>query len=402
MHIRKYGSRTEQWRLLSLGLTLLAMTSLAALGIYGIHDALAQDGKPVGRKHAVFEFACKFSHRAPDDPIVAPGRPGAAHMHDFYGNVTTDALSTTDSLRAGSSSCIDEPLDTAAYWQPSIGMQASDGTITWLKPSAAFPYYQYGGTDDTPPLQQFPLGLRMVAGSAKNTDLLDTDFIYWQCVTNGSAGEIDKTPAVGEMPVCDAGYHVSAVISFPDCWDGIWLYPQNPASYSHMVYSGGTPAAGPDCPADHPVKLPELHLRLHWRDFQGSSDAFLSSDLMTPAGAANHGRSLHADFWNAWDPGRLKQLVTVCLNSGTGCQLSEDSTLQPVPDGTLPGPYPEGQEPSLDFTAPGDINRDSRVNALDLSLLISHDGLVYAPGDFNHDAVIDGADMAILLGAWTW
>jgi hypothetical protein len=51
---------------------------------------------------------------------------------------------------------------------------------------------------------------------------------------------------------------------------------------------------------------------------------------------------------------------------------------------------------------PGDVNGDSRVNALDLSALISHDGQNYAAADFNKDGSVGAADMAILLGKWTW
>lgn len=50
----------------------------------------------------------------------------------------------------------------------------------------------------------------------------------------------------------------------------------------------------------------------------------------------------------------------------------------------------------------GDVNGDGRVNALDLSALISHDGENYPPADFNKDGTVGAADMAILLGKWTW
>ncbi|HEX8227671.1 MAG TPA: Ig-like domain-containing protein [Candidatus Saccharimonadales bacterium] len=51
---------------------------------------------------------------------------------------------------------------------------------------------------------------------------------------------------------------------------------------------------------------------------------------------------------------------------------------------------------------PGDVNGDSRVNALDLSALISHDGENYPAADFNSDGTVGAADMAILLSRWTW
>jgi hypothetical protein len=56
-------------------------------------------------------------------------------------------------------------------------------------------------------------------------------------------------------------------------------------------------------------------------------------------------------------------------------------------------PQPGGQ---------GDVNGDSRVNALDLSALISRDGENYPAADFNGDGTVGAADMAILLSKWTW
>ncbi len=50
----------------------------------------------------------------------------------------------------------------------------------------------------------------------------------------------------------------------------------------------------------------------------------------------------------------------------------------------------------------GDANNDGRVNAIDLSILISHDGQNYPAADFNGDGTVGSADMAILLGRWTW
>jgi len=51
--------------------------------------------------HAEQQFIvdCLFAHRAKDDPIVYPRQPGASHMHDFFGNKSTNAFSTYRSMR---------------------------------------------------------------------------------------------------------------------------------------------------------------------------------------------------------------------------------------------------------------------------------------------------------------
>ncbi|HEX8182792.1 MAG TPA: Ig-like domain-containing protein [Candidatus Saccharimonadales bacterium] len=57
---------------------------------------------------------------------------------------------------------------------------------------------------------------------------------------------------------------------------------------------------------------------------------------------------------------------------------------------------------SASTNLPGDVNGDSRINAIDLSMLISRDGQNYPPADFNNDGTVGSADMAILLSKWTW
>ena len=69
---------------------------------------------------------CRFSHQAPDDPIVFPGKPGASHQHTFVGNRTTDAFSSFGSLRSGSTTCM-RPDDTAAYWVPTLFENGRNG-----------------------------------------------------------------------------------------------------------------------------------------------------------------------------------------------------------------------------------------------------------------------------------
>jgi len=67
---------------------------------------------------------------------------------------------------------------------------------------------------------------------------------------------------------------------------------------------------------------------------------------------------------------------------------------------------PDAQKATLasayTYLTAGDANNDSRVNAIDLSILISHDGQNYPPADFNGDGTIGSADLAILIGKWTW
>ena len=67
-----------------------------------------------------FNASCTYSHSRKDDPIVFPGLPGASHMHSFFGNRSTDANSTADTLLANAgTSCAPAP-DLSAYWVPTL------------------------------------------------------------------------------------------------------------------------------------------------------------------------------------------------------------------------------------------------------------------------------------------
>src|SRR5688572_33265149 len=89
------------WAVLITGITLLVTAFGGAEGQAG-PEVTAKDPGPRHTPNGQFRFVsgCGFSHRAPDDPIVGPGKPGTSHMHDFFGNRSTDAHSTLESLRS--------------------------------------------------------------------------------------------------------------------------------------------------------------------------------------------------------------------------------------------------------------------------------------------------------------
>ena len=90
-----------------IGAGALILVTAAILG----PAALAGDKPKNGDERAAISRAdlrgvnfienCRFSHQAPDDPIVFFGKPGASHQHTFVGNRTTNASSTFGSLRSG-------------------------------------------------------------------------------------------------------------------------------------------------------------------------------------------------------------------------------------------------------------------------------------------------------------
>ncbi len=106
-------------------LRLLVVASLAPLTLSAlvVSSALAGDdskGRKMERLRGVnFVSSCTVTHRAPDDPIVFFGQPGASHDHSFAGNTSTNASSTLASLLAAGTTC-HRAGDTAAYWMPTL------------------------------------------------------------------------------------------------------------------------------------------------------------------------------------------------------------------------------------------------------------------------------------------
>ena len=232
---------------------------------------------------------CRFSHRAPDDPIVLPGKPGASHDHTFVGNRTTDASSTFGSLRSAPTTCMRSD-DTAAYWVPTL----YQGTTAVL-PMAATIYYRRGTLTE---VSTFPNNLRMIAGDATATSPQSMRVTTWSC---GLVSGVDRSSTVPTCP--DArGSFLRLHIRFPECWDGRRL--DSADHKSHMAY-----ATRSGCPTTHPVEVPQITQIYRYPSRGGEGFSLASGGQY----------SAHADFFNAWKPGALKKLVEGCLNELVHC-----------------------------------------------------------------------------------
>jgi len=236
-----------------------------------------------------FKSMCRFSHRAPDDPIVAPGKSGGSHSHDFVGNTSTAAGSTHRSLRAAGTTCM-RKQDTAAYWAPTLYVGG-----TALAPARANIYY-LPGTRDVRSIQAPPAGLKVVAGNSKATAPQSMQVTRWKC-----SGDTGMAPS-SAPPTCPEGSQLVLNVRFPDCWNGTAL--DSADHKSHLAY-----AARGTCPSSHPKKLPVISLNLSYPTRGGSTVRLASGSAYTA----------HADFFNAWDQQELERLVRECLNKDVHC-----------------------------------------------------------------------------------
>ena len=97
---------------------------------------------PPSENVGAFRFLCGPGQLSYDDPIVYPGQPGKAHLHQFYGNMSANAYSTFASLRAGGSSTCGSPsanpANRSAYWMPAL----LDGKGNVIQPDTVDLYYK--------------------------------------------------------------------------------------------------------------------------------------------------------------------------------------------------------------------------------------------------------------------
>jgi hypothetical protein len=270
-----------------------ALVLAAALGALALVAVAVASALPRAKSALGVNFvgSCRFSHMAMDDPIVFPGQPGKSHDHTFVGNNTTDAFSTLESLRAGTSTCR-RPGETAAYWMPTL---LDNGQP--VAPTGATIYYRRSGMAGR--IRAFPPGFKMIAGDSKATSAQALSVTFWNC------GVAAGMPPSSTVPTCPAGSPMTTLrlhVRFPSCWDGQSL--DSPDHKSHMAY-----AQRGRCDAAHPVAVPAIEL-IYRYPITGGAGVTLSSGGQFSA---------HADFFNGWKQGALTRLVNGCLNAFQHC-----------------------------------------------------------------------------------
>jgi hypothetical protein len=256
-------------------LIALASAAIALLGTLASNHAASAASSDHG---ASFAVRCDFSHRAPDDPIVYFGKPGASHSHDFFGNRSTKYNSTYKSLRAAGTTC-SRFSDKAAYWMPTVKWNGNT-----LTSNRAVFYYRAGGKDHTQ-VKPFPAALKVVTAHGKG--------VSWRC----GHGRATKRPPRR----CSSG-KLGVRIIFPDCSNG------KQDSYNHMAHMAySRPIDGKvRCPAAHPISVPVLTMNVSFRLPTTRGPVRLSSGRPS---------TMHADFFNAWHQKTLKYQVSHCISN---------------------------------------------------------------------------------------
>ena len=267
--------------------------SWALLAIVAMAAAIVPLSAPSAFASARVHIACDFHHMSTADPIVHPHMLHMGHLHEFFGNTSTNPNSTWLSLRRAGTTC-NHKGDKAAYWMPAL---LRNGVV--VRAIAGHFYYR-GINQNLGAVKPFPPGLKVIAGNANATHLQSTRVVAWSC--QGSSGTGRAT-----MRDCGSGGHVKALIKFPSCWDGVHKDSAN--HKSHMTYATRLGGGRRGCPRGHPVPVPELTISISFPVRSGAGVKLASGPFYT----------LHADFFNAWNQTALKNLIQNCIRANKEC-----------------------------------------------------------------------------------
>ena len=295
--------------------------------------ALPESGAPdvVG----AFRFICNPGQLAADDPIVYPGQPGRAHLHQFFGNTSANAHSTYASLRTTGESTCNNRLNRSAYWMPA--MMNGKGKV--VRPDYISIYYKRRPISDPkcnpasgdPQVQgicvDLPRGLKYVFGAdMANMSAPKTGSGYFNCDGPGAVSGHFST-IVEAAKGCPIGARLGAIINAPECWDGKNL--DSPDHRSHVAYPGYGDWGYLKCPTTHPYAIPAFTMGAWYTTdadldrsgtwAPGTSTWHLSSDVMPGMPMITPGSTFHADWLGAWDDSVMKMWTENCVNRLLSC-----------------------------------------------------------------------------------
>ncbi|MFJ7204014.1 DUF1996 domain-containing protein [Streptomyces sp. NPDC098789] len=248
-------------------------------------------------------------HYNEDNLVVSPGlRAGAHHTHAYVGNLSTDAMSTDDTLAAAATSC--RGGDRSTYYWPVLRLPdrpaaqpreaaAGHGNAGAILPEASVSVEFFGNpVSQVVPMPRF---LRAMTGDPVAATAADEADVRarWGC-----SGSPDRSTT--RYPRCPAGERLTRTLVFPSCWNGL-----DTASFDHRSHLS-FPGAGGICPQGT-FPVPRLRISLAYDVPPGAAIALDSFPEQR-----HSPRTDHAMFVDVMTDAAMAQLVA-CLNSGRHC-----------------------------------------------------------------------------------
>ncbi len=270
------------------------------------YKAMKTDPVPAGVGNLPeFRADCQYSHRRPDDPIVAPGLPGASHMHSFVGNKGVDADTVAEDLMMFKASTCKPAQDHSAYWVPTLYDNATGKPVE----TTGFRVYYRSLRNNSTGQMPMPNGMRMISGDAKKkvpTPRGASGQFY--CAHYGP-GDLDgiARSTNGNWPICGGNATLHFMMQFPDCWDGKHL--DSPNHKAHVAYGSNE-----GCPSSHPVRIPAITFDIQYGVKGTPAGYYLSSDKEGKSAS-----SMHGDAFVMWDVRTMNKQTKNCILQRKTC-----------------------------------------------------------------------------------
>ena len=282
--------------------------------------------QPVSGSIGSYRSVCYPAWLAHNDPLVWPGKPNATHLHVGFGATRVNQSTTDPAMLAEMpTTCLGgKAVNSSAYWAPALIDTRSGAAVL---PVLLMVYYKTGYNGiKAAQVRTIPNGLRMIAGSAMNSekrgpvqhrcDGMDAPVGGWnqdipscpvgtRLVTEIWFGQCLQVDAYGN-PVLDSPdhkSHVSGTVRPPNA------APVDPVTGKLITqYSDGK-----WCPTTHPYPIPEVRAVFFYAPVVEAGETAnyrYSSDMYYRDANGNvipGGRSGHIDYikwWNedAWAP----------------------------------------------------------------------------------------------------
>jgi hypothetical protein len=318
--------KLERLKVIYKMLLVILFAACAALVTLTLVGGPAGAAGIAGDNIHLFRGDCLYSHSNTGDPIVLPNST-SNHMHEFFGNDTTNQNSTVDSLQQDSPYLLRNPsklqcnreTTKSAYWVPRI---------TWnnkvVKPIRSGIYYATRtglppeGTTTT------PYGFKVIAKSPAavaegQAPQGSQAKLYWHChkqlgasesMTQGKPNPPSSCPVDQKFGVPTLG----VTVLFPQCWDGQGVNTKF-AGGANMRHAITNASGGLRCPSGFPKYVPQLAMFIDYNlPSQAGPLKVLGHDgkVLDPA-------HFHADFF---DSENLESLVQMCIREGQGNTLA--------------------------------------------------------------------------------
>ncbi|KUJ22781.1 uncharacterized protein LY89DRAFT_763262 [Mollisia scopiformis] len=225
------------------------------------------------RASHTLRFACSQLVTERLDPLVNPGSNPSPHMHQIVGgnafNVTMDP--SQDIAEKASCTTCTFSQDFSNYWTAVLYFRARNGTFKRVPQlsnqniegaNGGMTIYYLSPDNKTTPVTAFKPGFRMLAGTAEQRT--NNSVNLFRCYDGYDAKMNYRPNPMGvattdttDLPqkYCAGGIRINTF--FPNCWDGVNLDSAN--HQSHVAYQTGA-----DCPATHPVQVPQIFIETIW------------------------------------------------------------------------------------------------------------------------------------------